>query len=194
MEKKAEVSVELTVLGRVAVCGMKCFYSFVQLVDRLYMCVCCTSKEACMYSCVSTHGLETLALLISAEFSLTSLCDMFIWRFPQWELRVPSLSISLNTLSSSSMSTQLHSVPSDPSAAPNTRYSPSTFFPKWGHVANLHMDHRLHMPPPIALPPFPFLSPAFFLSLIFSSIVLYCALTLISDRILFILLSLCFQD
>lgn len=80
MEKKAEVSVELTGLGRVAVCGMKCFYSFVQLVDRLYVCVCvcCTSKEACMYSYVSTHGLETLALLISAEFSLTSLCDMFI--------------------------------------------------------------------------------------------------------------------
>lgn len=50
-----------------------------------------------MYSYVSTHGLETLALLISAEFSLTSLCDMFIWRFPQWELRVPSLSIGLNT-------------------------------------------------------------------------------------------------
>lgn len=159
------------------------------------MCVCCTSKEICMYSCVSTHGLETHALLTSAKFSLISLCDILIWRFPQWELWLPSIGLYTFTQFFQDVYSVKQCPHLTPSAAPTTRYSSSKFFPKWGHIAKSH-DLQLHMFPPITLPPSPFLSTAFFLPLIFFSIFFffYHGLTLISDRILFILLSLCFWN
>lgn len=137
---------------------------------RQIVCVCCASKEACMYSYVSTHGLETL-LYLSLQSSPLPPSVTYLYDVSRSENSgsPASASVSTHLLSSSSMSTQLHSVPIwPPSAAPTTRFSPSKFFPKWGHVASLHMDHHLHMPPPITLPPSPFLSTAFFFLSFFS--------------------------